>query len=64
MFRSLSQDDIEKVFEVLGSREAREVIENQADFDDHVKTAKAILKRPKLLARLIRISPAIVRGLL
>ena len=64
VFRSLSQDDIEKVFEVLGSREAREVIESQADFDDHVKTAKAILKRPKLLARLIRISPAIVRGLL
>ncbi|AFL95211.1 putative geranylgeranyl hydrogenase [Thermococcus cleftensis] len=63
IFRGMSQEDIERVFEVLGSREAREVIESQADFDDHVKTAKAILRRPKLLAKLIRISPSIVRYL-
>ncbi len=64
LFRSMSQEDIEKAFEVLGSEEARKVIESQADFDDHLKTAKAILKRPKLLAKLIRISPSLVRALL
>lgn len=64
IFRGMSQENIERVFEVLGSAEAKEVIESQADFDDHLKTAKAILKRPKLLAKLIRISPAIVRTLL
>ncbi|WP_297476696.1 NAD(P)/FAD-dependent oxidoreductase [Thermococcus sp.] len=63
IFRGMSQDDVERVFEVLSSREAREVIEGQADFDDHVKTAKALLKRPRLLAKLIRISPSIVRYL-
>ncbi len=63
IFLGMSQDDVERVFEVLGSREAREIIEEQADFDDHVKTAKALLKRPKLLAKLIRISPSIVRYL-
>lgn len=63
VFKGLSQDDIEKVFEVLGSEEAKEVIESQADFDDHVKTAKAIIRRPKLLAKLLRISPSIVRYL-
>ncbi|NJE43044.1 NAD(P)/FAD-dependent oxidoreductase [Thermococcus sp. GR6] len=63
VFRGLSQDDIEKIFEVLGSEEAREVIESHADFDDHVKTTKAILRRPKLLAKLLRISPSIVRYL-
>ncbi|NJE02056.1 NAD(P)/FAD-dependent oxidoreductase [Thermococcus sp. JdF3] len=63
IFRGMSQENIERVFEVLGSAEAKEVIEGQADFDDHVKTAKAILRRPKLLAKLIRISPSIVRYL-
>ncbi|MDI3475204.1 MAG: hypothetical protein PWQ79_1847 [Thermococcaceae archaeon] len=63
-FRELSQDDIERIFEVLGSREGIEVIESQAEFDDHFKTAKAIIKRPKLLARLIRISPGLIRYLL
>ena len=62
-FLGMSQEDIERVFEVLGSKEAREVIESQAEFDDHVKTAKAILKRPRLLAKLIKISPSIVRYL-
>ncbi|MCD6372421.1 MAG: NAD(P)/FAD-dependent oxidoreductase [Thermococcus sp.] len=62
-FLGMSQDDIEKVFEVLGSREAIEVIESQAEFDDHLKTAKAILKRPRLLARLLKVSPSIVRYL-
>ena len=62
-FLGMSQEDIEKVFEVLGSREAIEVIESQAEFDDHLKTAKAILKRPRLLAKLIKISPSIVRYL-
>jgi len=42
---------------------AREVIETQADFDDHMKTAKAIFKRPRLLAKLLRISPGIIRYL-
>ena len=64
LFRGMNQGEVEKVFEILGSKEAREVIETQADFDDHLRTAKAILKRPKLLAKLIRISPAIVRALL
>jgi geranylgeranyl reductase family protein len=63
VFRGMNQEDIERVFEVLGSREAKEVIEEQADFDDHLKTAKAILRRPRLLAKLIRISPSIVRYL-
>lgn len=63
VFRGMNQDEVERVFEVLGSREAREVIEEQADFDDHVKTAKALLRRPRLLAKLIRISPSIVRYL-
>ncbi|ASJ09828.1 bacteriochlorophyll synthase [Thermococcus sp. P6] len=64
LFLGMDQDTIERVFEILGSEEAREVIESQADFDDHVKTAKAILKRPKLLAGLIRVSPRIIRTLL
>lgn len=64
VFLGLGQDDIERVFEVLGSQEAREIIESQADFDDHLKTAKAILRRPRLLARLIRVSPTIIRTLL
>ncbi len=64
VFLGLGQDDIERVFEILGSQEAREIIESQADFDDHLKTAKAILRRPRLLARLIRVSPTIIRTLL
>ncbi|AEH25541.1 geranylgeranyl reductase family protein [Pyrococcus yayanosii] len=64
LFRRLSQDAIEEIFDVLGSEEARAIIEAQADFDDHLKTAKAILRRPRLLAKLIRISPSIVRALL
>jgi geranylgeranyl reductase family protein len=64
LFIGLSQDAIERIFEVLKSREAREVIESQADFDDHWKTAKAILRRPSLLARLIKVSPSIIRALL
>ncbi|WP_456369133.1 geranylgeranyl reductase family protein [Thermococcus sp.] len=64
LFLGLSQEDIEKVFEVLGSKEAREVIETQADFDDHIRTTKAILKRPKLLAKLIKVSPSLIKALL
>jgi len=64
LFLGLDQDAIERIFEILGSEEAREVIEAQADFDDHLRTAKAILKRPKLLAKLIRVSPALIKALL
>ncbi|WP_457742932.1 geranylgeranyl reductase family protein [Thermococcus sp.] len=64
LFLGLNQDGIERVFEVLGSEEAREVIETQADFDDHLRTAKAILKRPRLLAKLIRVSPSLIKALL
>jgi len=64
IFLGLSQEGIERIFEILGSEEAREVIETQADFDDHLRTAKAILKRPKLLAKLIKVSPSLIRALL
>ena len=64
LFLSLDQEAIERIFEVLGSEEAREVIESQADFDDHLRTAKAILKRPKLLTKLIKVSPSLIKALL
>ncbi|WP_297073122.1 NAD(P)/FAD-dependent oxidoreductase [Thermococcus sp.] len=64
LFTGLDQDAIERIFEVLGSEEAREVIETQADFDDHLRTAKALLKRPKLLAKLIKVSPSLIKALL
>lgn len=64
LFLGLDQEAIEKIFEVLGSKEAREVIESQADFDDHLRTAKAILKRPRLLAKLIKVSPSLIKALL
>ncbi|ASJ17454.1 bacteriochlorophyll synthase [Thermococcus chitonophagus] len=64
LFEKMSQESIEEVFEILGSEEAREIIEKSASFDDHVQTIKAILKSPKLLAKLIRISPMILRMLL
>lgn len=64
VYRAFSQDKIEELFEILGSREAREVIEESASFDEHAKTLKALLKHPKLLAKLLRVSPTIIRGLL
>lgn len=63
MFLGLTQEQIEKIFEVLGSREAVELIERTADFDDHVKTVKAIIRSPRLLARLLKISPMLLRHL-
>ncbi len=63
VFKGLNQEGIERIFEVLGSREAREILEAHADFDDHLKTAKAVMRRPRLLAALLRISPAIIRAL-
>ncbi|EEB73507.1 NAD(P)/FAD-dependent oxidoreductase [Thermococcus sp. AM4] len=63
-FKGLNQEGIERIFEVLSSREAIEVIEEQADFDDHLRTFKAIAKRPRLLASLLRISPSLIRALL
>ena len=63
LFRKMSQENIEEVFDVLSSEEAREIIERSANFDDHVQTVKAILKSPRLLAKLIRISPMILRML-
>jgi hypothetical protein len=64
LFLGLDQEAIERIFEVLGSEEAREVIETQADFDDHLRTAKAILRRPRLLAKLIKVSPSLIKALL
>ncbi|CAB50516.1 geranylgeranyl reductase family protein [Pyrococcus abyssi] len=64
VFKSLTQKEIEEIFEVLGSEDARKLIIEKADFDDHVKTAKALLRNPRLLARLIRIAPIILRTLL
>ncbi|ASJ02074.1 bacteriochlorophyll synthase [Thermococcus profundus] len=63
IFKGMSQEGIERVFEVLGSEEAREVIENHADFDDHLRTFKALAKKPRLLASLLRISPSLIRAL-
>lgn len=64
LFRNLNQEKIEDIFEILGSREAVEVIEQTADFDEHAKTIKALLKHPKLLAKLLKISPTLIRYLL
>ncbi len=64
VFRGMSQEGIEKVFEVLGSDEAREVIEEYADFDDHLRTFRALAKKPRLLAALLKISPSLIRALL
>jgi len=64
LFLGMSQNEIERIFEVLSSEDVRGIIEAQADFDDHLRTTKAILKRPRVLSKLIRISPAIVRALL
>ncbi|RLF78401.1 NAD(P)/FAD-dependent oxidoreductase, partial [Thermococci archaeon] len=61
---NLNQEKIEDIFEILGSREAVEVIEQTADFDEHAKTIKALLKHPKLLAKLLKISPTLIRYLL
>lgn len=64
VFKGMSQEGIEKVFEVLGGDEARGVIEEHADFDDHLRTFKALAKKPRLLAALLRISPSLIRALL
>lgn len=64
IFKGMNQEGVERVFEVLGSEEAREIIESQADFDDHLRTFKAIARRPKLLTALLRISPTLIRALL
>ncbi len=64
VFKGLSQEGIERLFEVFSSEEARRVIEEQADFDDHLRTFKAIAKRPRLLASLLRISPSLIRALI
>ncbi|AEC51881.1 hypothetical protein PNA2_0965 [Pyrococcus sp. NA2] len=63
IFKSLPQEKIEEIFEVLGSDEVRKMIIEKADFDDHVKTVKALLKNPRILAKLIRIAPSILRTL-
>lgn len=64
VFKNLTQEKIEEIFEVLSSEEVRKIIVERADFDDHVKTVKALLKNPRVLAKLIRISPIILRALL
>ncbi|MBO8175295.1 MAG: NAD(P)/FAD-dependent oxidoreductase [Thermococcus sp.] len=64
LFKNLNQEQIEKLFELLSSREAIEVIESTADFDEHAKTIKALIKHPKLLARALKVTPMIIRYLL
>lgn len=63
IFTGLDQEHIERIFEVLGSSEAVELIERTADFDDHAKTVKAIIRSPRLLAKLLKISPMLLRYL-
>ncbi len=63
-FRKMSQDDIEKLFDVFSDRAVVETIERYADFDDHVKTFKAIVRKPRVLARLVAISPTLIRALI
>ena len=64
VFLNLTQEGIEGIFRILSSEEARRVIEEEADFDDHLRTFKAIAKRPRLLAGLLRVSPSLIRALL
>ncbi|AAL80578.1 NAD(P)/FAD-dependent oxidoreductase [Pyrococcus furiosus DSM 3638] len=63
VFKSLTQDHIEEIFNVLSSEDVIRLIEERADFDDHAKTVKALLKSPKVLSKLIRIAPIILRTL-
>ena len=63
-FRKANQEEIEKLFRVLSSEDVIKTIEEQADFDDHVKTFKALIRKPSVLAKLIKVSPSIVRALL
>ncbi|MDV3103804.1 NAD(P)/FAD-dependent oxidoreductase [Thermococcus waiotapuensis] len=64
VFKGLSQEGIEEIFKVLGSEDAVETIEEYADFDDHLRTFRALAKKPRLLAALLKISPSIIRALL
>jgi digeranylgeranylglycerophospholipid reductase len=64
VFKGLNQDGIEKIFQILGSDDAIEVIEEYADFDDHLRTFKALAKKPRLLTRLLMISPSLIRALI
>ncbi|USS41674.1 NAD(P)/FAD-dependent oxidoreductase [Thermococcus aggregans] len=63
LFKALDQEKIEKLFEILSSKEAIDVIENYADFDDHRKTITALVKQPRLLAKALRITPMLLRYL-
>lgn len=63
LFKDLNQEKIEKLFEVLSTREAIEVIENYADFDDHKKTITALVKHPRLLAKALKVTPMLLRYL-
>lgn len=64
VFKGLNQEGIERIFQVLGSDEAIEVIEEYADFDDHLRTFKALAKKPRLLTKLLMISPSLIRALI
>ncbi|AIF69804.1 hypothetical protein PAP_07060 [Palaeococcus pacificus DY20341] len=64
LFKALNQEQMEKIFELLSTKEAREVIEQTADFDEHAKTIKALLKHPRLLAKALKITPMLIRYLL
>jgi len=64
LFKNLNQEQIEKLFEILSSKDAIEVIEDTAEFDKHAKTIKALIKHPKLLAKILKVTPMIIRYLL
>lgn len=64
LFKYLSQEQIERIFEILSTREARQLIEEVADFEEHAKTIRALIKHPKLLAKVLKVTPMIIRYLL
>ncbi len=63
-FKNMKQRDIERVFRVISDKEVIKAIEEGADFDDHLKTFKVLTKRPSVLAKLIKISPSLIKALL
>jgi len=64
VFRGLNQEGIERIFQILGSDDAIETIEEYADFDDHLRTFRALAKKPRLLTKLLMISPSLIRALI
>jgi len=64
LFRGANQETLEKIFEILSREEARRIIEERADFDDHARTVKVLLKNPRVLREFLKISPYLIRSLL